>query len=615
MPLLRGWRERSADGCGHHSSKVHSCKRRVLVPLAMLRLWALVREGYVEPRLYGEQSADAAAVCTESGTGWSAVAKAGGSWARPARRTRGSHPSEAAGPFVLCQLARIVTPARAPAGNGCRREAQLEKAHGTAESLDAVLQEAVKYCPRAQARSAATCATSRPGALDLPTLSTLVFAAELPVAQSCIRCMRSLRSSGMDAAGRAQVLWLMAAKEKWVGGDVPAARHILKLAFDANPESEDIWLAAFKLEFENQACPHRRPLPTPAATTAAAALESEVLATEQPARGSARCSASACGCGGGQEPQRARIILSKARGEGEARTPASSTQRVWMKSAMVRHPARPSPLPRGAHVWRRTCLAALLSGGAPVWRRTRLAALLSGGARGRPRAGRLRGRWRGSWAAQRRSGGCWSTASSASLTSTSSTLCSDSWRSARVRTCPHAFNALPCSQARAPHRSALRPPSSHGYTLCRCCHHHARPPRSCQVAQSDGDAWGLPQDQWWEPRRRIRGAWGGARPVWRSGSPLHSPMSAAAPLPSTRHMFQACAVCMLHPPCSAVPGVQLRGAPAASASCVHVCLRGGLRRGQVPGQAGAGAAEEPAVGAAVAGGGAHGAAGGHAQGR
>ncbi len=58
-----------------------------------------------------------------------------------------------------------------------------------------------------------------------------------------------------------QVLWLMAAKEKWVGGDVPAARHILKLAFDANPESEDIWLAAFKLEFENQARPSRL-LPT-----------------------------------------------------------------------------------------------------------------------------------------------------------------------------------------------------------------------------------------------------------------------------------------------------------------------------------------------------------------
>lgn len=79
-----------------------------------------------------------------------------------------------------------------------RREAQLEKAHGTLDSLDTVLQEAVKYCPRAE------------------------------------------------------VLWLMAAKEKWLAGQVPAARDILKLAFDANPESEDIWLAAFKLEFENQ---------------------------------------------------------------------------------------------------------------------------------------------------------------------------------------------------------------------------------------------------------------------------------------------------------------------------------------------------------------------------
>lgn len=38
---------------------------------------------------------------------------------------------------------------------------------------------------------------------------------------------------------------------------------------------------------------------------------------------------------GAQEPERARIILAKARGEGEARVPASSTQRVWMKSAIV----------------------------------------------------------------------------------------------------------------------------------------------------------------------------------------------------------------------------------------------------------------------------------------
>jgi pre-mRNA-processing factor 6 len=43
----------------------------------------------------------------------------------------------------------------------------------------------------------------------------------------------------------------MAAKEKWMAGDVPAARQALELAFVANPESEQIWLAAVKLEAEN----------------------------------------------------------------------------------------------------------------------------------------------------------------------------------------------------------------------------------------------------------------------------------------------------------------------------------------------------------------------------
>ncbi|CAA7269716.1 unnamed protein product [Cyclocybe aegerita] len=40
-------------------------------------------------------------------------------------------------------------------------------------------------------------------------------------------------------------------KEKWLAGDVPAARQVLEQAFVANPESEQIWLAAVKLEAEN----------------------------------------------------------------------------------------------------------------------------------------------------------------------------------------------------------------------------------------------------------------------------------------------------------------------------------------------------------------------------
>ncbi|KAF9234169.1 PRP1 splicing factor, N-terminal-domain-containing protein [Melanogaster broomeanus] len=50
---------------------------------------------------------------------------------------------------------------------------------------------------------------------------------------------------------QAEVLWLMSAKEKWLAGDVPAAREVLERAFIANPESEQIWLAAVKLEAEN----------------------------------------------------------------------------------------------------------------------------------------------------------------------------------------------------------------------------------------------------------------------------------------------------------------------------------------------------------------------------
>lgn len=44
----------------------------------------------------------------------------------------------------------------------------------------------------------------------------------------------------------------MGAKSKWLAGDVPAARGILSLAFQANPNSEEIWLAAVKLESENR---------------------------------------------------------------------------------------------------------------------------------------------------------------------------------------------------------------------------------------------------------------------------------------------------------------------------------------------------------------------------
>ena len=39
---------------------------------------------------------------------------------------------------------------------------------------------------------------------------------------------------------QAEVLWLMAAKEKWLAGDVDEARKILAQAFAANPDSEEV---------------------------------------------------------------------------------------------------------------------------------------------------------------------------------------------------------------------------------------------------------------------------------------------------------------------------------------------------------------------------------------
>jgi hypothetical protein len=43
----------------------------------------------------------------------------------------------------------------------------------------------------------------------------------------------------------------MSVKEKWLAGDVRAARQVLEKTFVANPENEQIWLAAVKLEAEN----------------------------------------------------------------------------------------------------------------------------------------------------------------------------------------------------------------------------------------------------------------------------------------------------------------------------------------------------------------------------
>ncbi|RHY32508.1 hypothetical protein DYB32_002503 [Aphanomyces invadans] len=94
-----------------------------------------------------------------------------------------------------------------------------------------------------------------------------------------------LLQNAVQNCPKAEILWLMAAKEAWVGGSVEEARSILRQAFSANPNSEEIWLAAVKLEWEND------------------------------------------------EIERARALLAKARSQ-------APTARVWMKSVLLEREAR-----------------------------------------------------------------------------------------------------------------------------------------------------------------------------------------------------------------------------------------------------------------------------------
>ena len=49
---------------------------------------------------------------------------------------------------------------------------------------------------------------------------------------------------------KVEIFWLLRAKERWLANDVDKAREILTEAFAANPDSEAVWLAAAKLEWE-----------------------------------------------------------------------------------------------------------------------------------------------------------------------------------------------------------------------------------------------------------------------------------------------------------------------------------------------------------------------------
>ena len=53
-----------------------------------------------------------------------------------------------------------------------------------------------------------------------------------------------------DRLPRVELFWLLRAKQQWISQNVDTARDILTQAFAANPDSESVWLAAAKLEWE-----------------------------------------------------------------------------------------------------------------------------------------------------------------------------------------------------------------------------------------------------------------------------------------------------------------------------------------------------------------------------
>ena len=69
-----------------------------------------------------------------------------------------------------------------------------------------------------------------------------------------------LLEKAVEACPQSEVLWMQLAKEKWQSGEIDDARRVLGLAFVQNPNNEDIWLAAVKLEADNKQTPQAREL-------------------------------------------------------------------------------------------------------------------------------------------------------------------------------------------------------------------------------------------------------------------------------------------------------------------------------------------------------------------
>jgi len=87
---------------------------------------------------------------------------------------------------------------------------------------------------------------------SFPTKNSLwVQAVELEQNHGTPTTLDEVLSAASERLPRVELFWLIRAKEVWcTQKDIPKARQILTAAFAANPDSESVWLAAAKLEWE-----------------------------------------------------------------------------------------------------------------------------------------------------------------------------------------------------------------------------------------------------------------------------------------------------------------------------------------------------------------------------
>lgn len=135
------------------------------------------------------------------------------------------------------------------------RNQQLEKAHGDAAALDALLRKAVQYCPQAEVLWLMAAKEKwLSGACGWAHWARAGPAVAVPgLLCSALQCCavhthapRSLTRRPLNSTNSTQP-----PSAPIRAGDVAGARGTLEEAFIRNPDSEEIWLAAFKVEFES----------------------------------------------------------------------------------------------------------------------------------------------------------------------------------------------------------------------------------------------------------------------------------------------------------------------------------------------------------------------------